>query len=276
MPSAPQGKAIFVRQWETIGGGGGSALPADEWVARYTGAGFRWAAPLVMSHSGGDARELNRSPSYWRALRDRRVDAWGTWLLPAPGAEDDAHDVAGAIADLGGVGLLNDPELAFKNQEDAARRFDDACHEACDRAGIGYAVTSYSRPRFHASFPWRVFSRHAEWGLAQTYDRELAFDRRYVPQAIAEWRAKGFAPVLVGAGTWVHDEDRAKTPAELERHLSLIPPRVRGVCVWPPQHISEAMWDVLADWRGPTGAGGTSIIGPALLAMAGLGLALMR
>lgn len=269
MLAIPHGKALFVRQWATIGGG--DNLPAGDWLTRYRAAGFQWAAPLVQSGNGATRRVLNRSSAHWRAMRDAGLQAWGTWLLPDPGPgslAEDAADLAAFVSDSGGTGLLIDPEAAFKNEPEAAEAFGEACRNACDAEGIGYAVTSYSRPRFHRSFPWREFAEGADFGLAQTYDRDLAFDSRYFGQAVSEWQSRGFLPTFPCAGLWAHSEDRPKTPAEVRRHLALVPARARAVCVWPTPTIGPAVWAELSDWRTGNSGGGAGV-GLALLAMAG-------
>lgn len=272
----PTGAALFIRSWRFVAA---STDPRSA-VSAYRGGGLRWGMPVV-SRPASDGRIITklREPAYWRAFHDARVPLWGCWLLPYPSATlaADARRFCEDMARLRAAGCVIDPELQFKGQPDAAAELNGAMREHTRRLGLGYAVTSYSIASGHPSFPWREFS-DCDAGIAQTYDRDNAFESGYVARALASWRAEGFSDVIPCRGLNDHARGTTKTAADLRRHLDLLPnPRSCGV--WGPARVPSHAWAELTRWASgidtnpPDGAGdGAS---GAKLAAVAAGLALV-
>ncbi len=266
----PTGIALFLRRWAFT-----PAARGDASARVYRAGGLSWAMPVTLvSTRTGYTRKL-REPQRWREYRAAGVPLHPCWILPrpVPTLTSDAQAWVAQMADLGAAGVVIDPELEMVNQGQAASELDQAVSEACQSRGLVYGLTSYSMATFHRSFPWGHFPS-ADYGLAQTYDRDNAFDASYVRNALESWRTMGFArPVFPCRGLNDHRARRVKSATDLRRHLALLPnPEVCGI--WGPPSIPAATWSIVKAWaRGARGArGGTSGVG-VLAVLAGLALA---
>lgn len=268
----PPGASLFLRSWRFVA----SARDPRSAVSAYRAGGLRWGMPVV-SRPASDGRIITklREADYWRAFSDARIPLWGCWLLPYPSSTLalDACRFCEDMARLGARGCVIDPELRFKGQPDAAAELSGAMRENTRRLGLGYAVTSYSVASGHPTFPWREFS-DCDSGIAQTYDRDNAFEAGYVARALDSWRAEGFRDVIPCRGLNDHARNATKTAADLRRHFELLPnPRSCGV--WGPVRIPSHAWAELTRWAtginpdAPSGAGNGGGSGAKLAAIAG-------
>lgn len=269
----PRGKGLFVRSWhvttQVVTGSPRSFVDA------YRAAGFQWAAPVTL---GGTVVKL-RQREYWQAMRDSGVKCYGTWVLPEPGPNtlDRARRFVADMHSLGADGVINDPELAYKERPDDAQALHEVLRSECRSAGLTLGFTSYSVPDFHPSFPWEAF-RDSDFALAQTYDRDNRFDPRYFQRAIDGYEERGFRNVFPCFGLNDHARRTTKSVPNLRKHLSLIPAS-QAVCGWGPPTIPSAQWRVLSAWRNGGIAGnsgsGAGLIGGAILALL-IGNALLK
>jgi len=257
------GKALFVRSWDCIQHEG-----SNDFANRYTAAGFTWAVVCTLWSEKNDEtgvtshRATNRSAAYFDALHARRVSTWACWILPKPGSW---REQLGPWLDhgrtVGCVGVVADPEVEWKGagNRNEARAFAAALRAGCTARGLLLAVTSYSTPQGHQTFPWDVFAGVADLGIAQTYDRDMAFLPAYFARAVSGWRAVGFREVICAGSVWDHRDQRPKTVAELERHLPQVP-KLGAALLWPPRRLSLDVLALLPRWsvvlRSAVGGGG--------------------
>lgn len=260
----PQGKALWIRNRFRRPG-----ETPRHYVDRYAAAGFRWASPVTM-WGAGPVRELDE---LYEALRANEIPSWPLWGLPTPETWRDAIDAFLDYArDVGAAGVIVDPEVEWVGHEDEARAFAAALRAGCDARGLLLAITSYSLPSNHRRFPWAAFAAVADLGIAQTYDRDLAFDRTYFLRALRQWRAKGFREVICAGGLWNHRDSRDKTQTEVRRHLNLLP-QAPAVIFWNDGSITPSVWAALRRWRSDAGVPWGAL---ATALGIGLGLAALR
>lgn len=256
----PTGKALWIRNRFI-----GDAESARAFVARYVAAGFAWASTVAMWGA-----RLVRRPELDDALVASGLPLWPLWGLPTPATWREAIDAfLDRAVELGAVGVIVDPELEWKGEQEEAESFAGALRAGCDARGLLLAITSYSLPSSHRTFPWRSFARVADLGIAQTYDRDLHFDRTYFARALRQWRARGFPEVICAGGLWNHRDNRDKSTPQVRRHLAMLP-RAPAVIFWSDGSIPAGVWALLSAWRanGEGGAWGALGIVLTLLGLA--------
>ena len=253
---------MFVRQWAILDTPG---LPsARAFAAAYAALGLRWA---VIPITWGSGQRPNREPAYWRELARGGIETWAGWFLPTlDGWRAQLDPTLEKAAELGAVGVVLDPEVEFRGHPAEARALAQALAAGARARGLRVAVTTYAIPPGDPEV-WRAFAEVAEFGIAQTYDRDLQFDPGYFARALEHWRELGFRAVVLAGSLWDHADERPKNRAEVSRHLEQIPKRGSGI-LWPTVPILRAVLPVIRRWR--VGSSGSAGIVVALLGLVGL------
>lgn len=240
--SIPSGKGAFIRTVVNLPG-----LARQMWSA-----GFTWAAPF------GEVL-VRQMPEYANLFHAKGIKLYpciytrpGMWPM-------DLDLMIRAARTAGGAGLLINAEAEFKGREEEAEEMMLAAKATPYTVGL----TSYGEPRFHRSFPWRIFAQHTDFGVAQVYDKHG--DR---PQSVAEgleqWRSHGFHPVMgCPSGQLVSREaepEMAKPVGMFEEHLKQFPVS-RGACFWLYPGIETHLDRYREQWKAMT----RFKVGPGLL-----------
>ena len=265
----PRGHGLFVRSWNVTR----DARTPQTFASVYRGAGFSFAAPVVLA---GNDRSKLRGRDYWSAARAAGIAMHPCWVLPVPatGLDDICARLCEAMASLGAVSLIADPEVEWKGKRAQARSFARSLRSRTREHGLKLGFTSYSLPSMHPDFPWSEFAEVSDFSFAQTYDRDNQFRADYFARAMNEYRAKGFDHPFPCFGLNDHQAGRTKTTAALRRHLGLIPRDAGAVCGWGPVTVPQNAWRLLAGWNAgatpPTSATGGAAVLAGLLALGGL------
>lgn len=262
-PIVLRGKALWVRSLN-------GSPTAAAFVDRYVRAGFSWASPIAL-WGGQSIREWDE---LYEALSDANVPAFPLWGLPEPETwRDRIDDFLDFAVRVGARGVIVDPEREWLDREREALMFAEALRAGCDARGLVLVFTSYSLPRAHPRFPWRAFLAVVDAAIAQTYDRDLAFDADYPRKAARQYRelAGPDVQIICAAGAWNHLQRRDKTPAQIARHLAILPRQPASI-VWSDGSIGPAVWRELARWN-VNGSASSSIAGAALGAVSAAGFA---
>lgn len=233
----PAGHALFVRDWTKLLG----TTNARTFARRYRAAGFRWISPV-----------LEPGRAIWNAeiaaaLAEEGITVFPVWLLPKPDTWRARlpRFVARARA-FGAVAPIIDPEAEWlRKSPREARAFVDAM-----RAEFPLVLfTSYGSAQGVPSFPWHAFLEMTDGAFPQLYDRDLYFEPGYFERGMQAYRARGARRVFVAGSTWAHAGNRMKTPAEIARHLLMLPGGDGARILWAPARLSADRWRVLEQWN---------------------------
>jgi hypothetical protein len=234
-----RGRAILVRD---LGGLDPDPVRAAE---VYAGWGLEW---IMVTGAVGPRAVANDEPAFCRALD---LPTWLHWIKPIPEDYRAAPRLFAFAAEIGAQGVCLNPEVEWKGKPEEARRWIASMAALADQAGVKLAITSYARPSFHSTFPWRVFSEVVPLGLPLTYDNRNRFDPSDFTLAAKDYRQAGFSEVIPWGSFWSVDEDRPKAADDLRRHLALVPP-TPGIVFWNGGlQSAEARQDaaIVASWR---------------------------
>lgn len=246
----PTGKGLWLRDVDALDGVEGRRDVAAL-VRRLVAARFSWVSPVAL-WGGSRVRE---DAELHAELAANGLDVWPLWALPRPESwREEIGPFFEHASNVGAVGVVVDPEREFLDQHEEALAFADALRAECDARGLELAITSYSMPDAHPRFPWGPFAAVADLGIAQTYDRDLAFDPTYPARAVRQWLARGFPRVMAAGSLWAHKGRRPKTAAEFLRHVRQLP-RQPAVIFWGPPRIPAPLWRALASIGAGSGSG---------------------
>lgn len=258
----PRGHGMFVRSWRVTR----EVSSPRTFASVYRGAGFSFASPVVLA---GNTRAKLRERAYWDAARAAGIEMHPCWVLPEPtsGLDDICARLCEAMAALGALSLIIDPELEFKGKRAQARTFARIVRRRTREHGLKAGFTSYSLPVAHPDFPWSEFAAESDFAFAQTYDRENQFRADYFATAVAQYNAKGFARAFPCYGLNDHRRGTTKRAVDLRRHLALIPTDAPAVCGWGPVTVPVATMRILAAWNAGAVSVASGAKGGALLAL---------
>lgn len=232
----PEGHGLFVRDWTRLLG----IDNARTFARRYRAAGFSWISPVLEPGRASWNEEIAA------ALAAEGLPVYPVWLLPKPDTWRARlpRFVERARA-FGAVAPIIDPEAEWRGLSPSSAR----AFVAAVRAEFPIVLfTSYGTAQGVPSFPWRAFLEATEASFPQLYDRDLYFDPAYFTRGMQGYRDRGSRVVYVAGSTWAHAGNRMKTPAEIARHLLMLP-AARARVLWAPARLTPDRWRVLERWN---------------------------
>lgn len=235
------GKAALVRDLGTLG-------PLNTAVERYVDLGFDWCCVLGATGVRGVS---NDAPAFYRGMNLRGIPTWLLWMKPLPDNYAVADDLFRFARDAGCRGVIVNPEVEWKGRPNDAARFASIVRNYADLTGLRLGFTSYARVDFHRDFPWQVFVDTCDVGMPLTYDNDNSFTPSEFTEAARTYHEVGFDTVIPWISIWNAAETRNKTPDEVARHLSLVPP-TPGCLLWNTglsSPTARAALEVVRAWR---------------------------
>lgn len=115
-----------------------------------------------------------------------------------------------------------------------AHRFIQTAKELCAKHGMHVGFTGWGPGTGGDDFPWHEFCAETDVSIPQTYDSSGGYDPSYMPRSVARYRANGAVRIVLGVGAYQKTPAlRWRTPAELRRHIALVPSDICGMVFWP-------------------------------------------